>query len=574
MDSNADLIEKESNNETKKIYKTKKFWIIISIILLCIIAGVVLIVVFTRKIKIDFNYKIIPSEYGSQNILVNWTTNETVNISINVKGVENEIIRTYNICNSTVGEKLVKVYFGKPKIYIKVERSFRKLEINKEFQIPAKELVLAPLHASLAPLMFSLEIFNIKKNFSCPIYVALERYKTWNWNKLPERVHFFDILDEDNHKYEEFINYFKVLEKLKIWMSQMFQVNSSTIFNLFINDYHNYIIPICIYANNIPSDNYKIYMLSDGAGSYICFNDYFDNKTTYIENYNKLAKKYLEFKDFVWSEKKYDPGSSSSKNIPMWKLGWYVYIILKVEKNTFWWLTKIKGVFAPNNPEVLQELLDNKNISTKDIKNLFTSLDDKQKEEIKFLFNFNSNYFEEAYKKNKTAMVIVGTNGNVEHNLSDYCITTELFYKDDYIYYYKPHPATPIETDKEKIKELKKLNITPIDSNVPFEMIIYYNPNISCSGYYSSAFIEVGKQNLKALFEQYKKEDEYFNKFDYFCQYIKKDDKKYGQYLKDNNDGTVLEINKNKLIEFEYDFGIYLKNNKTIAYYKYNGTIQ
>ena len=103
-------------------------------------------------------------------------------------------------------------------------------------------------------------------------------------------------------------------------------------------------------------------------------------------------------------------------------------------------------------------------------------------------------------------------------------------------------------------------------------MIIYYNPNISCSGYYSSAFIDIGEKNLKALFEQYKKEDEYYNKFDYFCQYIKKNEEKYNKYLKDNDNGTVLEINKNKLIEFKYDFGIYLKNNKTIEYYTYNET--
>ena len=168
-------------------------------------------------------------------------------------------------------------------------------------------------------------------------------------------------------------------------------------------------------------------------------------------------------------------------------------------------------------------LVNNLFISTKDIKILFKSLDDKRKEEIKNLFNFNTNYFEEAYKKNKSVRVIVGTNGLVERNLYEYCVTTKLFYKDDdYIYYYKAHPETPIENDETKIEDLKKINITPVDSNVPFEMIIYYNPNISCSGYYSSAFIDIGEKNLKALFEQYKKEDEYYNKFDYFCQYIKK----------------------------------------------------
>ena len=107
-----------------------------------------------------------------------------------------------------------------------------------------------------------------------------------------------------------------------------------------------------------------------------------------------------------------------------------------------------------------------------------------------------------------------------------------------------------------------------VDSNIPFEMILYFNPNISCSGYYSSSFLEVGKQNLKSLFGQYKQEGEYYDKFDYFCQYIKNNDKKYGQYLNNNTDGTVLEINNNKLIDFKYDFGIYLKNNKSIVYYK------
>ena len=316
MDSDIDLIEKEYNIKTKKCNKTKKFWIITSIILLCIIIGIVLIVVLTRKnqkdekkeeqkekeeeekeiipdtFEIEFNYEIISSELGSQNILVNWTSNETVNITINVEGVEKETIRTYNICNSEGGEQLVKVYFGMPKLNIKYESSNVTSEINKEFQIPAKEVVLASLHGTLAPLMFSLEIFNIKKNFSCPIYVSLQRGKAWNWANLPESVFPLDIIEENNHNNVDniiFIN--KVLEKIKKWMAQMFQVNNSTIFNLFINDYHNYVIPICIFANNIPPDNYRIFMLSDGSASSSRFNSQFDNKDTYIENYNKLKKK-------------------------------------------------------------------------------------------------------------------------------------------------------------------------------------------------------------------------------------------------------------------------------------------
>ena len=567
MDSNSDLIEKDLNLETKKFYQTKKFWIIISIfILVLIIIGIILIINFRRETEqINFEYEIIQSELGSQNILVKWNFNSSVNISINVKGVENEIIRTYNIYNSTIGEKLIKVYYGMPKLYIKVQNYLFEKQIEKQFKIPAKEILFAAFPATLDSLLFSLNIFNITKNFSCPIYVFLSRYRMWNWTNLPENVFLFDILDENN--YQKF-NYYKILDKLKIWINQIYQLNNSTLFNLFINDYHTYVIPICLFANNIPPENYKIYMLSDGTGSYLAFNKIFNDKDTYIQNYNNMKNKYYVFRDYIRKRKSYDKDSRYSKNINYRDLRSYAYIILKEENNTFWWLTKIEGAFAPNNSEVLQELLNNPNIEEKNINSLFKSLDKEQKEIIKDLFDLNSNFFEEAYKQNKSVMLIIGTHANVEKNLYDYCLTTQLFYKDNYIYYYKAHPSTPIEDDQIKINNLKNISVLFVDSNIPFEMILYFNPNISCSGYYSSSFLEVGKQNLKSLFGQYKQEGEYYDKFDYFCQYIKNNDKKYGQYLNGNSDGTVLEINNNKLIDFKYDFGIYLKNNKSIVYYK------
>ena len=567
MDSNSDLIEKDLNLETKKFYQTKKFWIIISIfILVLIIIGIILIINFRRETEqINFEYEIIQSELGSQNILVKWNFNSSVNISINVKGVENEIIRTYNIYNSTIGEKLIKVYYGMPKLYIKVQNYLFEKQIEKQFKIPAKEILFAAFPATLDSLLFSLNIFNITKNFSCPIYVFLMRYRMWNWTNLPENVFLFDILDENN--YQKF-NYYKILDKLKIWINQIYQLNNSTLFNLFINDYHTYVIPICLFANNIPPENYKIYMLSDGTGSYLAFNKIFNDKDTYIQNYNNMKNKYYVFREYIRNRKSYDKDSRYSKNINYRDLRSYAYIILKEENNTFWWLTKIEGAFAPNNSEVLQELLNNSNIEEKNINSLFKSLDKEQKEIIKDLFDLNSNFFEEAYKQNKSVMLIIGTHANVEKNLYDYCLTTQLFYKDNYIYYYKAHPSTPIEDDQKKINNLKNISVLFVDSNIPFEMILYFNPNISCSGYYSSSFLEVGKQNLKSLFGQYKQEGEYYDKFDYFCQYIKNNDKKYGQYLNGNSDGTVLEINNNKLIDFKYDFGIYLKNNKSIVYYK------
>ena len=567
MDNDIELIDEENNKIEKKFSIEIILCITISLVLFIVIPVIILIIVMKNEeiFNIKFNYEIIQSNTGFQNILVKWASNETFNISISVKGVENEVIRIYNILNTNQSEQLVKVYFGIPKLHIVIQKNEKKNEIIREFNVVPKEVVIAAFHASLPALIFSLDIFNITEKFNCPIYVSLERYKAWNWDKLPERVLTFDILDENNF-YK--INFVEILLKLQKWIAQMYKVNNNVIINLFLTDIHNYIIPLCIYSNNIPSENYKLFLLSDGTASYIFFNEKFDNNQTYLNTYNQMIDKYKEFISFVRNAKNYDSSSSDSKNLK--DLWYYSYIITKVEKNAFWWLTKIKGVFAPNNPAILEVLLNDSNVELKDINVLFKSLNDKQKEEIKDLFNFNSNFFEEAYKLNKSVMLIAGTTESVEYNLYDYCLTTELLYKNDYIYYYKAHPQTPIENNQTKAEKLKNIGITPIDSNIPLEVIIFFNPHIFCSGYYTSSFIEVGKEVLKSLFDQYKKEDEYFSKFDYFCKYIKKDNQKYGQYLENNNDGIIIEINKQKLIDFEYDFGIYLKDINSIKYYKNN----
>jgi len=569
MDNDIELIDKENNKIEKKFSIEIILCITISLLLFIVIPIIILIIVMKNEeiFNIKFNYEIIQSNSGFQNILVKWASNETFNISISVKGVENEVIRIYNILNTNQSEQLVKVYFGIPKLHIVIQKNEKKNEIIREFNIVPKEVVIAAFHASLPALIFSLDIFNITEKFNCPIYVSLERYKAWKWDKLPERVFLFDILDENNF-YK--IDFYDILVKLKLWMAQMYKVNNKVIFNLFLTDIHNFIIPFCIYSNNIPSENYRIFLLSDGTASYMYFNEKFDNNQTYLNTYNQMKYKYEEFKSYVWNSKNYDTSSSYSKNLNHGDLHYYSYIITKVEKNSFWWLTKIKGVFAPNNPTILEELLNDSKIELKDLNYLFKSLNDEQKEQIKDLFNFNSNFFEEAYKLNKSVMLIAGTTESVEYNLYDYCLTTELLYKNDYIYYYKAHPQTPIENNQTKAEKLKNIGITPIDSNIPLEVIIFFNPNIFCSGYYTSSFIEVGKEVLKSLFDQYKKEDEYFSKFDYFCKYIKKDNQKYGQYLENNNDGIIIEINKQKLIDFEYDFGIYLKDINSIKYYKNN----
>ena len=92
-------------------------------------------------------------------------------------------------------------------------------------------------------------------------------------------------------------------------------MNNNTIFHLFITDFHNYIIPLCVYSNNIPNENINIYLLTDGSWSYIAFNSLFDNNETYINNYNQLKNKYEDFKEYIWHQKSYNRDSMAKKNI-------------------------------------------------------------------------------------------------------------------------------------------------------------------------------------------------------------------------------------------------------------------
>ena len=100
---------------------------------------------------------------------------------------------------------------------------------------------------------------------------------------------------------------------------------------------------------------------------------------------------------------------------------------------------------------------------------------------------------------------------------------------------------------------------------IPLEVIFFFNQNIFLSGYYTSSFLEIEKENLKGLFHQIRKEEDYFKKFDLISKFTISSDSKYKKYL-NGRDGIILDINKDKLINFEYDFGIYFNTNEIIFY--------
>ena len=572
MEKSDNLLLKNTNEENSK-KKFDKRNLLIIFILIFIIIPIILIIYFTKNgkrpfpsdITIDFNFSLINNN-SQQNVLVYWNCSENFDlVSIKVIGLQNENIRIYNFKKTTEGEALVQIYYGIPKIHIYYEKGKYASDKYFAFNVPIDEICIAPLVASMPVTLLSFEVFNITKKYNCPIYVYLERYLTWNWDSLPNNVYLIDFIDQKKFRNLDFMTIYYSFGQ---WIAQLYKVNNNIKIHLFLNDFHFQVFSLYIFSNNIPEKNYDLTLMSDGSASYFYFNKYFDNNETYLANYEKMSIKWKNHKKLIWDLKKYNDKIDDSRFIKRDELCYYCYVVVKEEKNVFWWLTKIKGLFAPNNPKMLEELLNNDHIVLKEINYLLSSLNESEKFQMKQLFNFNENYFEEAVKSNKLIMVIAGTYQPEENNLYDYCRALKKFYGDEYFYYYKGHPHSPTENYPDKQKELKKINVIPIDSSIPLEIIYFFNQDIFFSGYYTSSFIEIKNDTLKGLLDQTKIDNIYYNKFDFFAKYTSKDNSKYKKYL-GGKDRIVIEINKDKLINFGYDFGIYIKDNNIINYYNY-----
>ena len=81
----------------------------------------------------------------------------------------------------------------------------------------------------------------------------------------------------------------------------------------------------------------------------------------------------------------------------------------------------------------------------------------------------------------------------------------ETYYGDDYVYYYKGHPNTPTGMWPEKQKQLDELEVIDVDSSIAAELILFFNSEISLSGYGTSTFNSASDDMACGLYNTTKK---------------------------------------------------------------------
>lgn len=122
--------------------------------------------------------------------------------------------------------------------------------------------------------------------------------------------------------------------------------------------------------------------------------------------------------------------------------------------------------------------------------------------EFKNLYHFSETMFEDADKNGKQVMMFLGTRVTGEADFEDYARFCMLYYGDEYEYYYKGHPATPTDMYPEKQNQLNSLGVHDVESSIAAELILYFYPNISMSGYDSTTFMSASEEMACCLFNK------------------------------------------------------------------------
>lgn len=440
----------------------------------------------------------------------------------------------------------------------------------QDFGVTASEYNLAPLSATFPVVLYSISYWDhttSSTGASVPSIAMLDRPSAFNWDALPSGMYAMPFMTTEDIKgssnYTAFADYVKELRRLK----------PDSKFNLFINDITCSLIHSIIYANQIPQDNYKIFLLSDGTATYNFMNEAFN-----AEGVDPAAKEtQLEQSWLAAKDSAYRTGMASSD------YGWHahwdsMYAVLKCEPNTEWWMTRTNLFQSADDNAFANTIATDPGVKKKNVANMLSALQQRGDSTVaafKALYNFNDGYFAAAEAEGKKPMVLLGTYVNLEQSFEDYAKLTMTYYGDDYAYYYKGHPNTPTGLWPSKQTQLDTLGITDIDSSVAAELILFFNPEVVLSGYGSSTYNSASSDAGCGVFNMTKaaalspSSTVDYSIMDWFASSISSSSDTAIQALCPKGDTCYLvEFSDMILKSADYDIAVFSGNTSTLTYYK------
>lgn len=546
----------------------KKIWVPTLVVCAVILAFVIIFpIVYCVALKVDLKINASQVEQ-TQQINVEWDTSKPVDkitISVYHGGdlvSQKTTTKYYDIAK---GNANVDAYYGKMTVEVEIKKGIYKTSETMRVNLSADEYNIAPITGTMSVSLFSLSLPEITDNGRIPTFVWLQRSGAWDWNELTENVYPMPIASTGELLGSE---YQKMFTDTANYVKELYEVNNQSKFNLYYSDFFNYAYVQATIANGIPSENYHVVLLSDGSASFAFFNKHFNNENADAE-YDKMVGKWTQLKKDVDKSRYY--GRYTTGVINAYDLQDYSYVIASEEENIEWWLTRISGTLAPNNPDFYIKVENNSKIKVKDLGKLLSAIQNDQSEnqylsidKLKKLYNFSEGMFEKAVTENKKVMVILGTwtETEIATNFDEYVKSVIAYYGDEYVYYYKGHPRNPTNSVNGKLEHLKSLGLIDVDSTIPAEFIFFFNPEAFCSGYASSTFDFLTPEKSCAIFGVNMEDcnETYKSKIDIFIS------------VAPSKIGNLTNLSNSFLLEFadttNYDIAIYNANRNNITYYK------
>ena len=554
---------------------TKKQIIPMAIVLGLIVAFVIVFpTVYCVALKVDLKVNAVQVE-DTQQIKVTWDTSEEIDELTLSLYHGNDLISKEILTNSVAanaGEKTVDAFYGKITVKLEIKKGIYTTTEKRVVKLSAEEYNIAPITATMPVTIFSLSLGEVTDNGRIPTFVWFKRSGAWDWNSLPENV--YPMPTAKGAKFynsDERVMY----KNTSAYVKELYEINPKSKFHLYYNDYFAYGWVQATIANGIPADNYDVVLLSDGTASFTYFNKHFDNPETADKEYSRMAAQWKTTKKQVAKKGNYT--RQTKTEIKADPLREYAYVMATEEPNVQWWLTRISGTLANNNPDMYAKVEANEKIKVKDLGTLLKNIQNDESENpymseetLKKLYNFSDDMFEKAAKNGKKIMVILGTWTDTENAsyFDQFVRATMAFYGDGYEYYYKGHPKNPTGTVKGKMEKLNAMGLTDVDSTIPAELIFFFNPEAFCSGYGSTTFVSLTPEKSCAIFnstmEGFNAESNpYKENIDVFMS------------KPSGNIGNITVGSSSFLLEFtdtsKYDIAIYDDSKNTIKFYKKSG---
>lgn len=415
-------------------------------------------------------------------------------------------------------------YFGKWNVTVAfVKNGNTAATVNMRVDVSASEFNIICGAATTDVLIESLEFFGATAtafdkengnsfNNTVPTIVTLNRFKQYNWDKLPENMFRNPLLTAaESNSNTEWVEF--KMGHMKQYVKELLEINPAAKFNFYFNDYGMYSMPKLIYENKIPESQYTVTMVTDGSASYHTFHQAYENVADASAKHEQMVKEFADFKQGCLNGTVTDYTSNSA--LPHGSLRIYTYAILDVEPNSRWWVVRKSGdTFGIEDKTFQSKVTGDKRITNHYINGLLTNVEKAGKsEEFKALYNFDDSGFVTAREEGKKIMMLMGTSASLEaqYPIMEYNTFVTTYYGDEYAYFYKGHPGNYTADSAENTAKYKEIGVDMLDPSIAAELFVFFNPDICMSGYATTTYQNVGEDSQDLVLYRSTKQVAYAN---------------------------------------------------------------